>query len=298
MMKTAQAEEGAFTMTWKAMAAGTIRLAVLLAFVSAGAEAAIADMSSGRLSGRLLITGSSTMDPLMKAIGQRFQALHPEVRIEVQAGGSGRGVADVRQGKVDIGMASRVLTDKESDLYGFPIARDGVCVIIHRDNPVKGLTERQVADIFTGRIVNWKKAGGRDEPITVVNPSTSYGYSSVELFTHYFGLKYSDIRAQISAGDNQSRIREVAGRPNAIAYASIGDAERKARTGIPIKLVRLGGVEASSKNIRTGNYPIFRPLTLVTRSLPTGLVKTFIEFSLSSQVTDLIIAYDFVPYMD
>src|SRR3990170_5604692 len=76
--------------------------------------------------GRLLLTGSSTMAPLMKKLAARFETLHPGTRVEVQGGGSGRGISDAREGKADIGMCSRALTDHEKDLYGFPIARDGV----------------------------------------------------------------------------------------------------------------------------------------------------------------------------
>ena len=250
----------------------------------------------GAPEGRLLLTGSSTMSPLMTAIGKRFESLHPGVRVEVLSGGSGRGIADIRQGKADIGMASHALTDKDGDLYGFPIARDGVCVILHRDNPVRSLSDRQVADIYTGRIANWKMAGGRAAPIAVYNAREGYG--SVELFTRYFNLRYDAIKAKQLVGDNPSRIRAISENPDAIAYVSVGEAERRSQAGDPIKLLPAGGVAATSRNISNGNFPISRPLTLVTKSLPTGLAKEFIEFSLSSQVMDLILTHDFVPYQD
>lgn len=254
------------------------------------------DAHRGTPAGRLLLTGSSTMTPLMMEIGRRFEGLRPGVRVEVQAGGSGRGIADTRQGKADIGMASYALTDKEGDLYGFPIARDGVCLILHRDNPVRTLSDRQVVDIFTGRIVNWKKVGGRDAPVTVLNAREGYG--SVDLFTHYYNLRYDAIKARQMVGDNQTRINAISDNPSAIVYVSVGEAERNAQAGAPIKLLPVGGVAATSRNIRSGNFPISRPLTLVTKGLPTGLAKEFIEFSLSSQVSDLILAHDFVPYLD
>jgi phosphate transport system substrate-binding protein len=236
------------------------------------------------------------MAPLMKEIGKRFQASHTGVIVIVEAGGSGRGISDVRTGKVDIGMVSRALTDKEKDLYGFPVARDGVCVIIHMNNPVKALSDSQVTGIFTGRIANWKKVGGRDAPIVVLNPAERY--SSSELFTHYFGLKYSEIKAHQTVGDNPTRITAIKENPRSICFVSVGEAERKARAGAPVKLLPVGGVAATSRNVATGNFPISRPLTLVTKNLPAGLVKEFIEFSLSSQVFDLIPAFDFVPYSD
>ena len=265
-------------------------------FADAADKGAGAASPSGKPSGRLLLTGSSTMAPLMKEIGKRFQSLHAGVQVEVQAGGSGRGINDARLGKADIGMASRALTDKERDLYAFPIARDGVCVIIHMNNRVKALSDSQVADIFTGRTSNWKKVGGPEAPIIVL--AAAERYSSTELFTHYFGLKYSDVKAHQTVGDNPTRIRAVVENPRSICYVSIGEAEREARAGAPIKLLPVDGVAATSRNVATSNFPISRPLTLVTKNLPAGLVKEFIEFSLSSQVFDLIPAFDFIPYSD
>jgi phosphate transport system substrate-binding protein len=57
-------------------------------------------------------------------------------------------------------------------------------------------------------------------------------------------------------------------------------------------------VAATTKNIRNGNFPISRPLLLLTKELPAGLVKDFITFSLSSQITDIVLQHDFVPYLD
>lgn len=236
------------------------------------------------------------MCPLMAAIAKRFETLHPETRIEVQCGGSGRGINDAQEGKADIGMVSRVLTEKEKELYSFPLARDGISVILHKGNPVKSLSDAQVAGIYTGKITNWKTVGGRDASITVVNPLK--GYSSVELFSHYFKIDYDDIKATMVAGDNPTRLRVVVDNPSAIAYLSSGEAERLEKTGAPIKILPFNKVAPTSRNILTGNYPITRPLTLVTKGLPSGLVKAFIDFCLSSAVVDVIEQYDFVPYED
>ena len=279
---------------WKIPAVTALFVLLCLTLQTVPVEGGEADPE--KLSGTLLLTGSSTMAPLMKEIGRRFQELHPAVRVEVQAGGSGRGISDAREGKAQVGMVSRALTDKERDLYGFPIARDGVCIIAHRSNPVRSLTDRQVVEIYTGRITNWKAVGGRKAPITVLNPRQGYG--SVDLFSHYFNIRTADIRADREVGDNPTRIKGVAEDANAISYVSIGEAERMAQAGVPIKLLPMDGVPATSRNIVSGNFPIFRPLTLVTKTLPSGLAQALIEFSLSSGVNDLILAHDFVPYLD
>jgi phosphate transport system substrate-binding protein len=280
--------------TWAA-AAGLFAVATLLLSPTLLASAQTR-VATDAVTGRLLITGSSTTAPLVSAIAKRFQAQHPGVSIEVQTGGSGRGLADTRQGKADIGMVSRALGEAEQDLVGLPIARDGVTVVVHKDNPVRSLSDAQVVGIYTGKLTNWKQVGGRDAPILTVVAEEKR--SSTELFDHYFHLTRDTIKAQRTVGDNALRIKLLAENPDAILYMSVGEAERNAQAGAPIRPLPAGGVAATSRNIRNGNFPISRPLTLATRGEPSGLAKVFIEYCVSSQVTDLVIAHDFVPYLD
>ena len=163
--------------------------------VLVGGQAIAAD----QLTGKLVVTGASTLAPLIAEIGKRFENLHPKVRIDVQSGGSSRGVADARQGLADIGMVSRAMKDEEKDLHAFPIARDGVGIILHKGNPVQVLADEHVVAIYTGKITNWKEVGGKDAPITVVNKAE--GRSTLEVFLHYFKLKNTDVKAQVVIGD-------------------------------------------------------------------------------------------------
>lgn len=78
-----------------------------------------AKSTSDKLHGKLVLTGSSTVGPLASELGKRFEALHSDVRIDVQTGGSGRGITDARQGLADIGKVSRALKDDEHDLLAF-----------------------------------------------------------------------------------------------------------------------------------------------------------------------------------
>lgn len=241
---------------------------------------------------RLVVTGSSTVAPLVIEIGKRFEQKHPNTRIDVQTGGSSRGIADVRRGLSDIGMVSRALKDKEGDLSAFSVARDGVGIILHEDNPVSRLSQDQIIDIYTGKIRNWSSVGGANAPITVVNKAE--GRSTLEVFLDYFGLKNSAIKADVIIGDNEQGIKTVAGNTFAIAYVSIGTAEHDLALGIPIKLVNFNGINASTKTIASGLYPLSRVLNLVTKSAPHGLSKLFIDFSTSAEVEDLIKEQSFV----
>lgn len=242
---------------------------------------------------KLVLTGSSTVAPLAAEIGKRFELLHPNVRVDIQTGGSSRGVSDARAGLADIGMVSRALKDDEKDLLQFTIALDGISIILNKANPVQSLNKQRIIDIYTGKVLNWKDVGGNNAPITVVNKAE--GRSTLELFLHYFGLKNTDVKPQVVIGDNQQGIKTVIGNPDAIAYVSVGTAEYEASQGATIKSLPLEGIAASVENVRNRSFPLSRPLNLVTRGQPVGLAKDFIDFAQLPQVNDLIEAQYFVP---
>jgi len=242
---------------------------------------------------QITVTGASTLAPLISEIGKRFEQSHPELRVDVQTGGSSRGVADSRSGLADVGMVSRDLKPDESDLQRFPIARDGVCVILHATNPVTQLSNEQIIEIYLGKVRNWKDVGGSDAPITVVNKAE--GRSTLEVFANYFKLPTNQIYADVVIGDNEQGVKTVAGNPLAIGYVSIGTAEFAHGNGQPIQLLPLQGVAASVKNVANGTFPMSRTLHLVTKTTPTGIVAEFLTFAGSAEVHDLIKDLSFVP---
>lgn len=242
---------------------------------------------------RLVLTGSSTVAPLALEIAKRFEQQNPGVRVDVQSGGSSRGVADARSGLADIGMVSRALSPEENELTAHTIAMDGIGVILHSSNPVQSLTDAQIKAIYIGQISNWKAVGGKDGRITVVNKAE--GRSTLELFLHHFALKNSDIKPQVIIGENEQGIKTVAGNPGAIGYVSIGTAEFDAGRGTQIKLLPMAGVAATVANVRDGRFPLSRPLNLVTKGAPSGMSKRFIDFARSGKVNDLVEAQFFVP---
>lgn len=258
----------------------------------AGALALLA-MSAHAATDRLTLTGSSTIAPLALEIGKRFEKLNPGVRVDVQSGGSSRGVADARSGAAQIGMVSRALAPTERDLVAHTVALDGISLIVHAGNPVVALADTQVKAIFTGQVRDWRELGGPARPITVVNKAE--GRSTLELFLHHYQLRNSQIRAQVVIGDNQQGIKTVAGNPGAIGYVSIGSAEYEAAHGAPIKLLPLAGVAASVANVRNGRFALSRPLNLVSHGAPSALARRFIDFAQSSAVHDLIRDQFFVP---
>lgn len=264
----------------------SIRSLVILAFLTvAMPQIAIA-------AEHLSITGSSTVAPLALEIAKRFEKLNPGIRIDVQTGGSSRGINDARRGLADIGMVSRALKGTEKDLAAHTIATDGIGIILHRDNPVAQLTDDQIRAIYTGKIRNWSELGGTDRPITVVNKAG--GRSTLELFLHHFGLGNSQIKASVIIGDNQQGIKTVAGNPGAIGYVSIGTAEYEEQRGIGIKRPIVNGAAASIASVRAGEFPLSRPLNLVTRGEISEWSKRFILFAQSAAVDDLVEGQFFV----
>jgi len=232
---------------------------------------------------------------MITAIGERFRTVRPDIRVEVACGGSERGIRDVREGTAEIGMATRALKADEKDLYGFPIARDGLSVITHKNNPVRSLSPEQISGIFSGKIVSWRQVGGNDAPITVILKEK--GKVATEFLVKHFDLA-GKIQGKVVPGDNPETANAVLSDPNAIGYLSSGEAERRAAAGEAIRTIPLEGVMPTARNIITGNYPLTRPLTLITRELPKGPTKEFVNYCLSSKVVDLIERFDFVPYED
>jgi phosphate transport system substrate-binding protein len=253
-------------------------------------------LASAKLTGVVRISGSSTMAPMVRVLASDFQKLHPGVTVNVQGGGSGQGLKDVKEGRSEIGMVSRVLTAEERDWLPFVIARDGIAVVIHADNPVATLSNEQVSRIYTKKIANWREVGGRDAPIHVIAASSQAG--STELFLHHFGIQKDDLKPDTLAEVNPERYAALARIPNAILYSSLGESERRAAGGEKVKALPSAGIPATSDNLAAGRYAIARPLALVTKGLPTGASKAFIDYARSAAAIPVIDRFEFVPYRD
>jgi phosphate transport system substrate-binding protein len=272
---------------------GTVALVLALLAAASACGAPAAPAGHGFGTGRIALSGSSTIAPLAGEIGKRFEARYPGVRVDVQTGGSSRGVTDARRGTVHIGMVSRALHAAEADLTAHRIAMDGVAIIVHAGNAVTQLTDRQIVDIYTGAVTSWSTVGGANAPITVVNKAE--GRSTLELFTAHFKMPRETIKASVVIGENLHGVRTVAGDPNAIGYVSVGTAEFEISKGVPIRMLPLNGVEPTTATVRQGRFPLARPLNLVTVGPRTPLVDAFLAMAVSPAVADLVEGQFFVP---
>jgi phosphate transport system substrate-binding protein len=191
-------------------------------------------------------------------------------------------------------MVSRPLTESERGLFAFPLCRDAAVIVVHRSNPVNALSSRQLTELLTGGIADWKQLGGR--PGAVRLAWRTEGQAIPDLLLQHLKLKPEQIRSQATFFENSDAVKFAANDRNAITFAAFGVAERSVKAGGAVKLLAYEGVTPTMETVREHTYALSRPLLLVTRTVPTGLPKRFIDYAISGAVTDLHEKHGFVTY--
>jgi phosphate transport system substrate-binding protein len=240
---------------------------------------------------RIVVAGSRDLAPLMEDVGRRFEQTHPDVRIDVDPADE-RGAADTRTGLADVGMLGRALRPDETGLHSVVVARDGIAFLIHRENPVKSLDERQLLGLFTGTYTSWREVGGTDRPVTLVGLAD--GRPLRQAFLDRFGLAASRVKTDPAVLSGEQAIAAVAAHADAVGYACLGKAEL-ASAKLPVRLLPWNGVPATLAEVRSGRYPLTRPLLLLTRERPEGVIAEFIAFARSEEVLDLLEKHGLAP---
>jgi phosphate transport system substrate-binding protein len=246
---------------------------------------------SGEAGGQLQLAGSSTVQPLAQALAEAFMAQNPDVGIDVQGGGSSVGVKSAAEGTTPIGNASRALKDSEieeyPDLIAHTIARDGIAIVVHPDVPVDGVSKDEVRQIFAGEITNWSEVGGPDENIVVVSREEGSGTRGAfeEMVMGEEALIVDTALLQPSNGAVKTT---VASTPLSIGYISFGYLDDS------VKALAIDGVEPTVANAQSDEYPVVRPLNMVTKGEPTGLAKAFLDFIMSDE-GQAIVAEEYIP---
>jgi phosphate transport system substrate-binding protein len=246
---------------------------------------------------RLVIKGSDTLGAkLVPQLAEQFKAQNPDATFDIAAEGSTTGFAALIDGTAQIGMASRPAKAEEIaaakakgvTLQETIVAYDGVAVIVNAANPVKNLTRKQVEQIFTGEVADWSAVGGSGGSISVYTRNTSSGtYSEFK----ELAMKKRDYApsAQKMAG-NEQIAAEVGKNANGIGY--VGLAYTKAQG---VKVVSIDGMMPSVESVQNKKYPYARPTFFYTNGEPTGLVKAFIDFTLSAAGQKTVAEVGFVP---
>ena len=149
----------------------TLGLATLAGCGSSSADGGSANGGTTKeVSGKIQLAGSTSMEKMCGALMEAFMEEYPNVTVTTEYTGSGAGIESVTSGSVDIGNASRALSDKEKSagIEENIVAIDGIAMITDKNNKVTNVTKQQLTDIYTGKITNWKDLGGSDEAIVVI----------------------------------------------------------------------------------------------------------------------------------
>src|SRR5512138_9028 len=241
-----------------------------------------------RTSGNTLtLAGSTSIQPFADKWAEVFMAAHSDMGVNVQGGGSSAGIQACKSGACDIGMSSREPKGDERDLTEIVIARDGLAIIVHPSNPVRGLKIAEVKQIFAGDLLSWKPIGGPDRAITVVTREEGSGTRGA--FQELVMGKTRIYRGAITE-DSNGTVREiVAHDPAAIGFISLGLVNDQVRA------LALDGVEATDDHIRDKSYRLVRPFLFLTRQAPAGLAKRFIDFVLSDEGQALVAKEGLLP---
>ncbi len=238
--------------------------------------------------GMLQIKGSDTLINLVQKLAESFMEENPGEYIAVTGGGSGTGIAALMNGKCDIANASRLMKAKEvaqaSDqginAKRVVIAMDGLSVITNPNNPIAQLTIDQIGQIFRGEVTNWSEVGGDNVSITLYGRQSNSG---TFVFFRDAVLKGDYSQKMNRMNGNAQIVEGVKQDISSIGYVGVGYV--KDATGLTILRVaaNANGDYASplnSDDVKSGKYPISRPLNQYINGSPTGAVKKFLEYEL------------------
>ena len=227
---------------------------------------------------------------------------HRDVNIIVNAGGSGVGINQLGEGKIEIGMASRDLT--KSEISKFPnvrfvvhvIGKDAVVPVISSeifDSGVQALTLAQIAGIYKGEINNWKEVGGPDREILAVDKEKSRGTRHV-FMAAIMGDKEADAPGADlvlgSKNEEQTAITQSNAAMGMLSHAWLNDDVK----GLSIIMPDGTVVSPTLENIVNGKYPIARELHLLTNGMPQGNTQKFIAYILSEAGQKIVEASGYV----
>ncbi|MCB1275466.1 phosphate ABC transporter substrate-binding protein [Prosthecobacter sp.] len=243
----------------------------------------------------LRIRGSDTLGAkLVPQWAEGFKKSGGDSRFDIAAEGSSTAFTNLAAGTADIGMSSRKVKDDERTfcktkgvfLKEFNVAWDMIAVVVNKNNPVTGLTKKQILQIFTGDITDWSELGGAPGPISVYTRNTSSGtykdFSSLAMKNKAYSTN-----SQKMAG-NEQIVAEVSSNKNGIGYVGLAYTHGKGTKALPVD-----GIAPDMANVR--KYPYARPTYLYTNGEPTGNVKAFVDFCLSATGEQIVQQVGFVP---
>jgi len=255
-------------------------------------------------------SGSDTMVNLAQMWAEEYDAVAPNVSVEVAGGGSGVGIRDLMQGIVDIASASRAMKPAEQeqakantgkDPVEWAVGYDAVAIYVHKDNPVEKLTLAQLAAIYGegGAVEKWSQLGvdmdgigAKDEVVRISRQNSSGTY----FYFREVVLDKKDFKLGSKDMSGSKDVVELVGRTKgSIGYSGRGYAAESVKF---VKIAKDENSEAygpSLENVSSGNYPLARPLRMYTLGQPEGDIKAYLDWILSDAGQDIVKKSGYVP---
>ncbi len=255
------------------------------------------------------VSGAWALYPMVVKWGEEYQKIHPGVRIDLSAGGAGKGMADVLGGMVDLGMVSREIYPVEIEKGAFWVAvtKDAVVATVNENNPAleelmsKGIKKQTLIDLWiTGNKATWGEVIGADitDEINVYTRSDACG--AAQTWAKFLGDHHQEDLRGVAVYGDPGLAEAVRQDSLGIGYNNLNFAY-DAKTGEPVAGIRVLPIDLNRNGfidddenfygakfelmeaIATGAYPSppARDLNLVTKGTPTGLTKEFIAWCLT-----------------
>ena len=240
----------------------------------------------------IVVRGSSILQPVAEIWAAAFGPMSEASSFDIVATGTSDGIDDLLAGHADIAMASRPMSQEEHAtahdrgivIQETIVARMGIAVIVHRDNPVSSIAMSAIAEIFSGDVRNWKMVGGPDEPIIVVRKDSGW---SPEFFRRRVMEDRGFVADSVIVDSKEGVVSEVSGRPWSIGVTGMPEAiPALDRIGL-IRLVSGGSDEDST-------YALSRPLFFFTveNSAP---VRDFLDYIAGENAQEMIVDTGLFP---
>lgn len=234
--------------------------------------------------------GATTLqrDFMLEAVN-KFGSTH-NVRFELEGGNSNAGIKALSAGGIDLAGSGRFLTNQEkaAGLVEYLVGWDPLVVVVHSSNPIENVNSEDLRRMLMGTVFNWNQLGGRDLPLVqVAAPPGSGVHDVVEQFLQEEGEHISSqaVVSLVVADADKNVSLLPAG--FTVTSQSMVDADR-------IKVIKIDGLLPDRVAVISGQYPLIKPLLLVTKGKARGTLALFVNFAKSPEGQS-IIAKKFVP---
>lgn len=232
------------------------------------------------LSGSLVISGSSAMQPLVAAAAEQFMSENPKVDIQVNAGGSGTGLSQVAEGSVQIGNSDVFAEEKQGipadQLVDHKVAVVGMTAAVNPKVGIKDIKKEDLIKVFTGKITNWKELGGPDQKIVLVNRPDSSGTRAVFNKFALDGATPAEGVTEDSSNTVKKIINETDGAIGYLAFSYFTDDS--------VTPLAIDGVKATAENVQAGKFPIWAYQHSYTKGEATDLAKEFLDYLMTADI--------------